>query len=40
MDKKKLLNEELKRFNRILEYTFFVDEMKKEGDNPEGNTED
>jgi len=40
MSKKKLLNEELKRFNRILEYTFFVDEMEKEGDNPEGNTED
>ena len=40
MSKKKLLNEELKRFNRILEYTFFVDEMEKEGDRPEGDTED
>ena len=40
MSKKKILNEELKRFNRILEYTFFVDEMEKEGDRPEGDTED
>lgn len=40
MDKKKLLNEELKRFNTILEYTFFVDEMEDEGDKPEGDTED
>ena len=40
MGDKKILNEEVKRFNTILEYTFFVDEMEKEGDNPEGNTED
>ena len=40
MGDKKILNEEVKRFNTILEYSFFVDEMEKEGDNPEGNTED
>ena len=40
MGDKKILNEEIKRFNTILEYSFFVDEMEKEGDNPEGNTED
>jgi hypothetical protein len=40
MGDKKILNEEIKRFNTILEYSFFVDEMEKEGDNPEGDTED
>tara|TARA_Y100000389_G_scaffold87776_1_gene84296 strand:+ start:4377 stop:5084 length:708 start_codon:yes stop_codon:yes gene_type:complete len=40
MGDKKILNEEIKRFNTILEYSFFVDEMEKEGDSPEGNTED
>ena len=40
MGDKKILNEEVKRFNTILEYSFFVDEMEKEGDNPEGDTED
>ena len=40
MGDKKILNEEIKRFNTILEYSFFVDEMEKEGDSPEGDTED
>lgn len=40
MGDKKILNEEVKRFNTILEYSFFVDEMEKEGDSPEGDTED
>jgi len=40
MRDKKILNEEIKRFNTILEYSFFVDEMEKEGDSPEGDTED
>jgi hypothetical protein len=39
-ENKGLLKEELKRFNTILEYTFFVDEMEDEGDKPEGDTED
>jgi hypothetical protein len=40
MGDKKILNEEIKRFNTILEYSFFVDEMEKEGDSPKGDTED
>ena len=35
MDKKKLLNEEIKRFNMLNEYSFYV----PEGDDPEGRTE-
>jgi hypothetical protein len=36
MDKKEILNEELKRFNQILEYTFYIG---TEGDEPEGDVE-
>lgn len=36
MDKKKLLNEELKRFNQLNEYSFYV----PEGDDPKGEIDD
>jgi hypothetical protein len=36
MDKKKLLNEELKRFNMLNEYSFYV----PEGDDPKGPIDD
>ncbi len=36
MDKKKLLNEELKRFNMLNEYSFYV----PEGDDPKGSIDD
>ena len=36
MDKKKLLNEEVKRFNMLNEYSFYV----PEGDDPKGNIDD